>query len=64
MKLLAVAAVALVSSAVLAPVAVNAQPNPPRHGGYHYRWKTVCKVRWNHHRKVRTCHKVRVRYWR
>ncbi len=31
----------------------------PRHG---WRWKRVCKTRWTHHRKVRTCRKVRVRW--
>ena len=31
----------------------------PRHG---WRWKKVCKTRWAHHRKIRSCKKVRVRW--
>ena len=31
----------------------------PRHS---WRWKKVCKTRWTHHRKVRSCKKVRVRW--
>jgi hypothetical protein len=33
--------------------------NAPRHG---WRWKRVCKTRWTHHRKIRTCRKVRARW--
>ena len=59
MKFLAVVAAALVSGAVMTPVPADAAPRRA-----HYRMKTVCKTRWHHHRRVRTCHKVRVRYWR
>ena len=31
----------------------------PRHG---WHWKRVCKTRWTHHKKVRTCKNVRVRW--
>jgi len=27
-----------------------------------WHWKTRCTTRWHHHRKVRTCRKVRVRW--
>lgn len=64
MKLLVLATAALISGAAFSPVAASAQHNPSRHGGWHYRYKTVCKVHWEHHRKVRRCHKVRVRYRR
>lgn len=64
MKLIALTAAALVTAAVATPVPATAQHAPQRHGGWHYRTKTVCKVRWQGHRKVRTCRKVRVRYHR
>jgi hypothetical protein len=31
----------------------------PHHG---WRWKRVCKTRWSHHRKIRTCRNVHVRW--
>ena len=34
-----------------------------RHHRHHRAyWRTVCKTKWRHHHRVRTCH--RVRYWR
>jgi hypothetical protein len=31
----------------------------PNHG---WHWKKVCTTRWSHHRKVRSCKNVRVRW--
>lgn len=61
-KLLGLAAAALVTTVAFSAAPVDAQRH---HSGYHgYRWKTVCKTRWVHHRKVRQCHRVRVRRYR
>jgi len=57
MKFLAVVAATLVTAAVVTPVPASAAP--ARHG---YRWKNVCKVQMRHHRRVRTCRRVRVRW--
>jgi hypothetical protein len=38
---------------------VHRDVSGPHHG---WRWKRVCKTRWTHHRKIRTCKNVRVRW--
>ncbi|HWK37102.1 hypothetical protein [Sphingomonas sp.] len=48
------------AAALVATVAFSATPVEARKHGQ--RWKTVCKTQWVHHRKVKRCHKVRVRW--
>jgi hypothetical protein len=78
MKILAILAAAALAipaaaSAAPAPAAAAASPaqvrvvvrtNDRHHRGYHRRgaWRQVCTTKWRHHRRVRSCH--RVRYWR
>ena len=66
MKFLAIVAAALVTAAAATPVPASAGTPPQRwHSpghGHGTRWKTVCKVRWHHGRKIRTCRRVRVRW--
>jgi hypothetical protein len=64
MKFLAVVAAGILAASAIAPVPASAAPAPARwgHGHHGWKWKQVCKVRWHHGRKVRTCRKVRVRW--
>lgn len=59
MKLLAIAAA---TGLVIGTLGVSAPAEAQRHHDRGERWKTVCKTRWVHHRKVRKCTKVRVRW--
>jgi len=61
MKFLAVVAAGILAASAITPVPASAAPAPARWGhGHGAKWRTVCTVRWNHHRKVRVCRKVRV----
>lgn len=57
MKLLALVTAGLVTAVAIAPVPVAAAQH-----GHGWRTKTVCKVVWKGHHKVRQCRKVRDRY--
>ena len=56
MKLFALVTAGLVTAVALAPASVAAAPH-----GHGWRTKTVCKVVWKGHHKVRQCRQVRVR---
>jgi len=63
MKFLAVVAAALVATAAITPVPASAAPGPQRwHHKGRTHWKSVCKVRVHHGRRIRTCRRVRVRW--
>ena len=62
----AVAFVAMPAAASAAPAAapaaaaqhVRVSINDRHHGGHHG-WHNVCTTQWRHHRRVRTCRRVR-----
>jgi hypothetical protein len=75
MKLLALLSAGLVAAAVLPAASATAQTTHytvvrtthvttktvAHHNGRHAHWRNVCKTSWQHHHKVRSCHKVK--YW-
>ncbi len=56
MKLMTLAAIA---AAATLTVPMTAEPAAAKR---HVTWKTVCKTKWQHRHRVRTCHRVKV--WR
>jgi Spy/CpxP family protein refolding chaperone len=72
LPIIAAAAVALVAMPAAASAAPAAAPasvaqhvtvriNDRHHGmrGRHHGWRNQCTTTWRHHRRVRTCHRVR-----
>jgi hypothetical protein len=66
MRLLSIAAAALIATGIAAAPSVEAQPGPGWHGGPHRHWDRPpprrwhhhgprCRVVWRHHHRERRC---------